>query len=236
VRERLLAAAAALVLTAGTLAVALASGESDEDAPRRGVPLVAAEPLDHTGLLRAERTARAARSRAAQPRPAAPAPTAAPSAAPEPKPPAPAPPRAPAPEPPARTQPAPAPPPAVDGRAAYEDRLLAGINAERRRRALPALTADRCADRYADAQAERMAARRQMAHQDLAPVLAGCDARKVAENVGEGDVDPDRMVALWMGSAPHRANVLDPELTAVGTGAVRGSDGRWYACQVFLAR
>lgn len=75
-----------------------------------------------------------------------------------------------------------------------------------------------------------------LSHQDLRPVLAACGARAAAENVGYGDVTPERLVELWMASAGHRANVLDPALTHLGSGAVRRADGRWYAAHVFLGR
>lgn len=135
--------------------------------------------------------------------------------------------------PPAEAPPPPAP--AVDP-GAYAGALLAAVNDERRARGLAPLAHDGCADRYADAQAARMAARGSMSHQALEPVLDECGTSRAAENVGQGDVSAQRMVAAWMASDGHRRNILDPALTAVGTGAARGADGRWYACQVFVAR
>jgi uncharacterized protein YkwD len=38
-----------------------------------------------------------------------------------------------------------------------------------------------------------------------------------------------------MRSPGHRANILDPSMTHVGVGVVRGSD-RWYVTQTFLER
>jgi len=129
-----------------------------------------------------------------------------------------------------------APPTPAHDPAAYSAAVLAAVNDERRARGLPALAHDACADRYADEQAARMAARGAMGHQSLEPVLAACGTTRAAENVGQGDVSAQRMVAAWMASDGHRRTILDPALTAVGTGAARGTDGRWYACQVFVAR
>lgn len=113
---------------------------------------------------------------------------------------------------------------------------MAAVNAERTARGLPALVRDACADRSARRQAERMAAAGSLSHQDLGAVLDTCGGSRAAENVGYGDVPPERLVELWMASDGHRRNVLDPALTHLGSGAVRHTDGRWYASHVFLGR
>jgi uncharacterized protein YkwD len=43
------------------------------------------------------------------------------------------------------------------------------------------------------------------------------------------------VVAGWMGSSGHRANILNSSYRLLGVGAVQSSDGRWYAAQVFGA-
>ncbi len=50
--------------------------------------------------------------------------------------------------------------------------------------------------------------------------------RIAAENVGWGSPDAAAMMQAWMDSAPHRANILNPELTEVGVGyaSQQGSD------------
>ena len=55
----------------------------------------------------------------------------------------------------------------------------------------------------------------------------------VGENVGYGNVTPEQMVAMWMASAGHRANLLRPEYTHLGVGAAATATGRWYGTQVF---
>jgi uncharacterized protein YkwD len=54
-----------------------------------------------------------------------------------------------------------------------------------------------------------------------------------AENVAYGQGSPASAVAAWMGSSGHRANILNPALTEIGTAVARGSDGRPYYVQVF---
>jgi uncharacterized protein YkwD len=110
------------------------------------------------------------------------------------------------------------------------------VNAERSSRGLAPLTRDGCADGRARQQAARMAAAGSLSHQDLRGALAECGSTRAAENVGYGDVSPERLVELWMASSGHRRNILDPALTHLGSGAVRRDDGRWYASHVFLGR
>jgi uncharacterized protein YkwD len=181
-------------------------------------PVPAPEPADAAGA------AAASASGARAPLPAATGTSAA------------APPATAPPPPPPPPSPAPEPAPDVQSRADYEARVVAGVNAERTSRGLPALRADACAERHADPHAERMAASGRLEHQDVGAVLAACGASAVAENVGRGTGSPEQMVQAWMDSSSHRATILDPHLTVLGTGVARAEDGRWYACQVFLAR
>lgn len=142
---------------------------------------------------------------------------------------------------PAPTTAAPAPKPAAPAPAQgsltpaeYAAQVLADVNAVRRSHGLAALSDDACADRYAQPQAQRMAAQGTIWHQDLHPFLDACGGTKAAENVATSPGSPQQVVDAWMASSGHRANILDPQLHSVGTGAARGSDGRWYVCQDFL--
>ena len=48
--------------------------------------------------------------------------------------------------------------------------------------------------------------------------------------VGPGNMNAWQMEAAWMNSAPHRANILNPNFNAVGIGYFTGPDGRlWVA-------
>ncbi len=42
------------------------------------------------------------------------------------------------------------------------------------------------------------------------------------------------MVAIWMASPSHRANILNPRFAHIGIGAVQTTSGVWYAVQDFL--
>jgi uncharacterized protein YkwD len=41
------------------------------------------------------------------------------------------------------------------------------------------------------------------------------------------------MEAMWMGSAPHRANILNGAFNQIGIGYFRGPDGRLWGVQDF---
>ena len=74
----------------------------------------------------------------------------------------------------------------------------------------------------------------EFSHQPLEPVLQDCGASGVGENIGFGNSTPAEMMQLWMDSQGHRENILRPQFTHLGVGAVQRSDGRWYLTQDFL--
>ena len=115
----------------------------------------------------------------------------------------------------------------------YEDDVVAATNPERTSRGLAALAPQACVDSYAEAQARRMAAEGRMFHQELQPVLQSCGLRTVGENVAHGYPSGDAVTQAWMASPGHRANILNGTFRLIGVGAAQGSDGRWYAAQVF---
>lgn len=116
----------------------------------------------------------------------------------------------------------------------YADRVLALTNAERTSRGLRALSFSGCADGYADSWARALSLAGALSHQPLSPILTGCSARGVGENVAFGNVTPEQLVTMWMNSTGHRANILNPAFTHLGVGDVTTSTGRVYAVQVFL--
>ena len=158
-----------------------------------------------------------------------------------------APPPAPTPEPVAEA-PAPAPRPAA--RPAPPARSLITIidtvflltNRERARASLTPLRRNPELARAAQLHAEQMAAAGKLAH-DLPssryPTLAsrlrlvGYTYRAVGENVAEGYTSGAALMAGWMTSAPHRANVLSARYTETGVGMARSKSGRTYHAQVF---
>ena len=153
----------------------------------------------------------------------------------------------PAPEPVAEA-PRPAPRPAA--RPAPPARSLATIvdtvfiltNRERTRASLTPLKRNPELARAAQLQAEQMAAAGKLAH-DLPgaryPSLAsrlklvGYAYRNIGENVAEGYTSGAALMAGWMTSAPHRANILSARYTETGVGMARSRTGRTYHAQVF---
>lgn len=117
----------------------------------------------------------------------------------------------------------------------YADRVLAATNKERTSRGLRALSLSACAGGYADSWATALSVAGTLSHQSLSPILVTCKARSVGENVAYGNVSAEEMVRMWMDSAGHRANILNPGFTHIGIGDVTTSTGRVYGVQVFLS-
>jgi uncharacterized protein YkwD len=80
-----------------------------------------------------------------------------------------------------------------------------------------------------------MAAEGRLSHQSLNPVLSRCGGHAAAENVGmNSSAWPGDMVAGFMGSPPHRANILNGSYTGIGIGAYRDAPGVWWVTQDFV--
>jgi uncharacterized protein YkwD len=113
--------------------------------------------------------------------------------------------------------------------ATYRAQLLAGVNAQRTSRGLPALRLSTCAnDTYAQPWSVYMAVHHTMTHQSMSRMLTGCHASIAAEDIGAGGVSASSMVAAWMASADHRANILDSHLRYIGVGAAHYHSVTWY--------
>ena len=65
------------------------------------------------------------------------------------------------------------------------------------------------------------------------PILRVCHAGRVAENLARGNVSPDRIMAAWMASPGHRANILDGRLTRIGVTAIYAR-GQWTIATDFV--
>ncbi len=109
------------------------------------------------------------------------------------------------------------------------------INAQRAVVGAKALTVQGCPDGFAEPWSSRMTAAGGLSHQSLSPILSTCRAHAAAENVGMTSAQtPEAMMGLFMGSAPHRANILNPALSGVGVAAYRDSRGLWWVTQDFV--
>jgi len=116
--------------------------------------------------------------------------------------------------------------PSVAVTTAYEARLQYLVNLQRAKYGRGKLVWASCPDRYAESWAAYLARTGLFVHRNQMSYLNGCNAARVAENIARGNVSADRMVAAWMASPGHRANILDGRLTRVGTGAVYAR-GAW---------
>lgn len=157
-----------------------------------------------------------------------------------------APPPAPAPEPvvEAPPTPAPTPRPAPPARSlsTIVDTVFLLTNRERARASLTPVRRNAELARAAQLQAEQMAAAGKLAHEipgSRFPTLVsrlkvvGYQYRAVGENVAEGYTSGAALMAGWMTSAPHRANILSARFTETGVGMARSKTGRTYTAQVF---
>jgi uncharacterized protein YkwD len=104
------------------------------------------------------------------------------------------------------------------------------VNNERIKAGLPALTANPTLDATANAKCQHLIAENFYGHFEpdgTTPWIImhahGITYAHAAENLNHGDHRSQRVVESWMQSPPHRAAILDPRYTQVGT-AVCHSD------------
>lgn len=135
--------------------------------------------------------------------------------------------------------PAPAPTPELS---AELQQVLNLTNAERTSRGLAPLVHNSLLGAAADAHSRDQAARGQLTHtgsdgsnpgQRIS--RAGYVWRTWAENAAAGYGSAGAVMAGWMGSSGHRANILNPNMTEVGLGIAYTSSGYPYWTQVFAA-
>jgi uncharacterized protein YkwD len=105
----------------------------------------------------------------------------------------------------------------------------------------PALTASAALERAASAHAEDMAQRGVMGHaggDGSTPAeratRAGYSWRTVGENVAAGQSTPEQVVAEWLDSPRHCANVMDADYSEMGVAFAVSARGVYWA-QVFAA-
>jgi uncharacterized protein YkwD len=117
--------------------------------------------------------------------------------------------------------------------------LLAAHNAARAARALAPLTIDGRLVSAALGHANRMALAGRFAHEAIGDgTLAnrvdgsGYPWSSLAENIGLGQLGVAAVMASWMGSAPHAANILGDYTDFGGAAAVDAMGHCWW-CAVF---
>ena len=118
--------------------------------------------------------------------------------------------------------------------AAYEYEVVALTNAQRAAAGCGALRLDTRIEAAAVAHSVDMRARRYFAHDSPdgeTPWQRMADAgypTPSAENIAMGQATPQDVVAAWMGSPDHRANILNCSSQAVGVGVRFGPGGPWW--------
>jgi uncharacterized protein YkwD len=116
--------------------------------------------------------------------------------------------------------------------AVYASQARKAANAERTSRDLPKFSKSACLQKAAVAQAKRMASRGLIFHQPLGPILGRCGLQTVGENVAYGFPSGTAVIAGWMNSPQHRANILNRGYRQMGLAARKDGDV-WYVAQVF---
>jgi len=128
------------------------------------------------------------------------------------------------------------------GAAAVTNSIADLTNVERSRAGIAPLRVEGRLMKAAQMQAEQMASLGRMDHvlsdgPYPAPkdrlAAAGYKWRAFAENIAYGQRGPEAVTESWMGSAGHRANMLNGSYTEIGTGYAIDARGRTYFVQVF---
>lgn len=116
---------------------------------------------------------------------------------------------------------------------AYAGQILSLVNAERAANGLSALTLSDTLGRYASVKAQDMHDAGYFDH--TSPTYGspfemmrsfGISYRYAGENIAMGYSSPAAVMAAWMNSASHRANILSENFTTLGVGYV-ASGGYW---------
>ncbi|MFN2415694.1 MAG: protein kinase [Pyrinomonadaceae bacterium] len=128
-----------------------------------------------------------------------------------------------------------------------EQRLMALVNEQRRRRGLQPLSLDGELSKVARQHAQGMARDGYFNHRDRggkdvtarAKEVGLTDWKALTENIAynQGFDDPTGFaVERWMISQKHRENILNREFTHAGVGIARTNDGTYYFTQVLMKR
>ena len=125
-----------------------------------------------------------------------------------------------------------------------EGQTYAGINAMRAERGLPALTPDPQLVQVARQRSRDMAAKSYFSHSppdgcnyvcimDQQSVGHAWAGENIAWNTWDWKQTANIALDMWRNSPPHLENILGCHYTRVGTGAVRGGDGKVYFTMIF---
>lgn len=127
------------------------------------------------------------------------------------------------------------PPPAVSAPISVSQECTRLTNNARTAAGLAPVTVDSRMTTAAEAHSIEQAQRQKMTHTGRNGSNAGQRLKVLgyswstwAENVAAGQGDCASVVAAWMASPGHRANILNPAMVHIGMGAVKGPNGVIY--------
>lgn len=111
---------------------------------------------------------------------------------------------------------------------------MAAINGARASAGLPALLEDPVLDRSAAEWSRFLASGQSLTHGDFnARISALYPGQAAGEDIAEGQPTPEAVVAAWMASPPHRANILG-DFNRAGVGSSEDTRGSIYWCAEFV--
>ena len=127
-------------------------------------------------------------------------------------------------------------PPAAQGSVTARQDLAASVaaatNAQRAAAGLGALSYRSCS--VPASWAVHMASTGSLTHNSLTTVLSSCGGRTTAgENIAAGYTSVSAVTAGWMGSAGHRANILNPNFKSISVGVAQAANGTYYWVEDF---
>lgn len=132
---------------------------------------------------------------------------------------------------------APPPPPTVNAAPTAADQVVTLVNAERAAAGCPPLAVSDALTTAAQGHSDDMSANDYFSHTSLdgstasdRAEAAGFTGTALGENIAAGQRTPQDVMAAWMGSDGHRANILNCGYTVIGVGL--NEDG-WYWTQMF---
>jgi uncharacterized protein YkwD len=131
---------------------------------------------------------------------------------------------------------APAPPPSAAASDSSESaQLVSLVNAYRAANGLAGLSEAGDATSKAQQHADDMAAQGRLFHSSSLSTGIQNGWTALGENVGVGGA-VDQLEAMFEGSGPHRANLLNGAYNQIGIGLARGADGQLYVTEFFVGR
>ncbi|MEQ1735693.1 MAG: cell wall-binding repeat-containing protein [Rhodoglobus sp.] len=114
--------------------------------------------------------------------------------------------------------------------------VVAQVNQHRANAGLAALVSDPTLDAAAQAWAQHLASTGTFVHSTYdwrVSQISGAGWTNSGENIAAGYSTSSSVMAAWMGSAGHRANILNSSYTGIGVGYVQGGPYGYYWVQIF---